>query len=123
VQRKVQTSAELCEDNCAAGGSWIDRNQIVPVDLALGFVGRSIGSIASVCQAKELSMMSSNMGSIRTEIPQETDVIADGEPQGPMLQQDAVGSHGHEMHPQKFVRLVGCHDSNAAKHEAEYPLH
>lgn len=34
---------------------------------------------------------------------------------GPMPQQDAADSHGHEMHPQGFVRLVGCHDSTAAE--------
>jgi hypothetical protein len=123
VPRKVQTSAKFLEHNCSAGGSWIDRDQFISVDLALEFVGRLTGSIASVCQVKELSMMSSNMGSIPTEFPQETAVVADGEPQGPMLLQDAVGSHGHDMHPQKFVRLVGCHDSNAAKHGAECPLH
>ncbi len=67
-------------------------------------------------------MMPSNMGSIPTESPQETDVIADGGAQGPMSQQDAVGSHGHEMYPQKFVRLVGCRDSNAARHELADPL-
>ena len=35
----------------------------------------------------------------------------------PMSQQDTVGSHGHEMYPQKFVRLVGCHGSG--KHEVD----
>jgi hypothetical protein len=24
------------------------------------------------------------------------------------------GDHGHEMYPQQFVRLVGCHDVHAA---------
>jgi hypothetical protein len=28
--------------------------------------------------------------------------------QGPMLQQAALGSHGYDIHPQQFVRLVGC---------------
>jgi hypothetical protein len=23
------------------------------------------------------------------------------------------GSHGHEMYPQQFVRLIGCHDASA----------
>lgn len=27
----------------------------------------------------------------------------------PMTQQNSAG-HGHEMYPQQFVRLVGCHD-------------
>jgi hypothetical protein len=28
---------------------------------------------------------------------------------GPMPQQNAMDSHGHEMYPQKLVQLVGCH--------------
>jgi hypothetical protein len=32
-----------------------------------------------------------------------------GPVQGPMSQQSASGSHGYDIHPQKFVRLVGCH--------------
>ncbi|WP_439408236.1 hypothetical protein ACNJX9_06900 [Bradyrhizobium sp. DASA03076] len=27
----------------------------------------------------------------------------------PMSHQNS-GSHGHEMYPQQFVRLIGCHD-------------
>ncbi|MDN5003498.1 hypothetical protein ACFQZO_21945 [Bradyrhizobium sp. GCM10027634] len=27
----------------------------------------------------------------------------------PMAHQNS-GSHGHEMYPQQFVRLIGCHD-------------
>ncbi|MDX3972313.1 MAG: hypothetical protein QHD01_37710 [Bradyrhizobium sp.] len=29
----------------------------------------------------------------------------------PMSNQNS-GSHGHEMYPQQFVRLVGCHDAS-----------
>jgi hypothetical protein len=32
---------------------------------------------------------------------------------GPMSQQDVSDAHGHEMHPQELVRLVGCHESDA----------
>ncbi len=28
----------------------------------------------------------------------------------PMSNQNS-GSHGHEMYPQQFVRLIGCHDA------------
>ncbi|RXH11082.1 hypothetical protein [Bradyrhizobium guangzhouense] len=28
----------------------------------------------------------------------------------PMSHQNS-GSHGYEMHPQQFVRLIGCHDA------------
>lgn len=60
-------------------------------------------------------MISSHMGSVPAQFPQKSNVIDDCGAPGPMPQQDAVGSHGHEMHPQKFVQLVGCHDSNAAR--------
>jgi hypothetical protein len=26
-----------------------------------------------------------------------------------MSQQSSFGTHGYDIHPQKFVRLVGCH--------------
>jgi hypothetical protein len=29
----------------------------------------------------------------------------------PMSHQNS-GSHGHEMYPQQFVRLIGCHDTS-----------
>lgn len=42
-------------------------------------------------------------------------VVADGKVQTPQLQipmsqQSALGSHGHDMHPQEFVRLSGCQE-------------
>jgi hypothetical protein len=52
---------------------------------------------------------------------QNKDVIAHCGDHGPMSQQDIVCSHGNEMYPQKFVRLVGCHDSR--KHEVASRLH
>ena len=68
-------------------------------------------------------MIASRMGTEPVELLQKRVENADCGPQGPMSQQDAAGSHGHEMHPQKFVRLVGCHDLNAGKHEAGRHLH
>jgi len=68
-------------------------------------------------------MIPSNPGPVPAEVPQEKDVIADRGAQGPMPQQHAVGSHGHEMHPQKFVQLVGCHDLHAGKHQGADRLH
>ena len=62
-------------------------------------------------------MNNSNMGSAPAELPQEKDVIAD---QGPMSQQNAADFHGREIHPQKFVRLVGCHESNVGQHESAH---
>jgi hypothetical protein len=52
------------------------------------------------------------------ESSQKRDLTTDCGAYGPMSQQDASDSHGYEMHPQKFVQLVGCHDSNAGKHDA-----
>lgn len=68
-------------------------------------------------------MTASQMGAVPVELPQKQVEAADCGAQVPMSQQDAAGSHGHEMHPQKFVRLVGCHDLNAGKHEAIWQLH
>jgi hypothetical protein len=31
-----------------------------------------------------------------------------------MTQQDMRRAHGYDMHPQKLVRLVGCHDVRKA---------
>ena len=57
------------------------------------------------------------------EFPHKTDVITDCGGQGPMSLQDAGDCHGHEMHPQKFVRLVGCHESNPGSHQDVHRLH
>lgn len=62
-------------------------------------------------------MNPSNTGSVPEEFSREKDV-ADCSDHGPMPQQDVVDSHGHQMHPQKFVQLVGCHDAKAGRHQA-----
>jgi hypothetical protein len=62
-------------------------------------------------------MIPSSTGSVPEEFSQEKEV-ADCRDHGPMPQQHIVASCGHEMHPQKFVRLVGCHDAKAGKHQA-----
>jgi hypothetical protein len=49
------------------------------------------------------------------DIPEQDVVAVDGGYRS-MLQQNIWDSHGHEMHPQQFVRLVGC--PQAAHHEA-----
>ena len=68
-------------------------------------------------------MIMSSVSQAPAEFPQEKHTTADGGTSGPMSQQGAADSHGHEMHPQKFVRLVGCHELNAGRHEAGYRLH
>lgn len=71
-----------------------------------------------------MTMTTSHVGPVPVELPQNKGLIADsgapGSDQGPMSQQDAADCHGHEMHPQEFVRLVGCHES---RHRAEDHLH
>jgi hypothetical protein len=42
---------------------------------------------------------------------------------GPMTQQGTMGAHGHEMHPQGFLRLIGCHETNRQKEDAARRLH
>jgi hypothetical protein len=66
-------------------------------------------------------MIPSNTGSVAEELPQEKAVVPDCSACGPMVQQDIMGSHGHEMHPQKLVQLVGCHASKAGKPPAGRP--
>jgi hypothetical protein len=71
-------------------------------------------------------MMTSNFSPLSAsaaEFPQKGHMIGDGGAVGPMPQQDTFDAHGHEMYPQKFVRLVGCHGSDAGKHEAVQRLH
>ena len=67
-------------------------------------------------------MISSKVGAIAAEFPQKREVTDCGA-QGPMSQQDAAGAQGHEMHPQKFVRLVGYHDPDAGKHDVAHRVH
>jgi hypothetical protein len=71
-------------------------------------------------KAEELSMVASNVG---VEIRKKGHVIPDRGSPGPMPQQDAGGSHGHEMHPQKLMQLVGYHDQNAGRHDVAHRLH
>jgi hypothetical protein len=60
-------------------------------------------------------MIPSNTGSAPEKFSQEKNGAADCGDHGPMPQQDSVGSH--QMHPQKFVQLVGCHEAKAGKHQ------
>ena len=45
--------------------------------------------------------------------------IANGE-HSSMSRQDSWDNHGHDMHPQQFVRLIGCHGANAACQQAAH---
>lgn len=66
-------------------------------------------------------MISHRMGMASAESPRKIDLRDDNSDHGPMLLQNALGSRGPEMHPQEFVRLVGCCDST--KHEVAHRLH
>jgi hypothetical protein len=55
-------------------------------------------------QSKELSMTASNVD----RVPVESSQTQGGTKCVPMSHQNS-GDHGHEMYPQQFVRLVGCH--------------
>jgi len=68
-------------------------------------------------------MIPSKVGSVPAELPQKEDGIADRGAYSPMSQQHADDAHGHEMHPQKLVQLVGCHDPSAVKREGAHRLH
>lgn len=56
------------------------------------------------------SMGPVQMGSVPSELRQGKPVPSNC---GPMMQQSTV--HGYEMHPQEFVRLIGCHESSRQK--------
>ena len=66
-------------------------------------------------------MTTLNEGSTPAELTDQRDAAADVQGrniqgpsvQGPMSQQAAFGSQGYDIYPQTFVRLVGCHQSNA----------
>jgi hypothetical protein len=68
-------------------------------------------------------MLRSNAALIPPKSTQEKDMIVDSGAQGPMSLQNAADSHGHEMHPQGFIRLVGCHESSPDIHDGVRPLH
>jgi hypothetical protein len=68
-------------------------------------------------------MLRSNAALIPPKSPQQKEMVADNGAQGPMSLQNAADCHGHEMHPQGFVRLVGCHESNPEIHDDIRHLH
>jgi hypothetical protein len=76
----------------------------------------------SILAQASLNQTSLNQPSL-AQAPQKREVIADRGDHGAMPQQHNAGSHGHEMHPQKFVQLVGCRDPNAVKGPAADRLH
>jgi hypothetical protein len=55
-------------------------------------------------------MTASHSPRVSTQSPQTKEGIVNCRP---MSHQNS-GDHGHEMHPQQFVRLVGCHHVHAS---------
>lgn len=64
-------------------------------------------------------MTASNQG--RTEQP----CVKPDEVHCPPMTQQNSGSHGYEIYPQQFVRLVGCHDASldALRNRQDEKLH
>jgi hypothetical protein len=90
------------------------RIKFIPIDSADDIAQLvAFSRVDQVAKPKELSMIPSTMRSMSAEPLLKREAIADGGDLGPMPQQDAGDCHGHEMHPQKLVRLVGCHDPQA----------
>jgi hypothetical protein len=45
------------------------------------------------------------------QIPAEPSPAKLGDARCPPMTHQNSGSHGYEMYPQQFVRLIGCHDA------------
>ncbi|MET4274717.1 MULTISPECIES: hypothetical protein [unclassified Bradyrhizobium] len=69
-------------------------------------------------------MTASNPGKASAKRAQPSDVHGQPVHCEPMSHQNS-GDHGYEMYPQKFVRLVGCHDvpSSALRKRQDEKLH
>jgi hypothetical protein len=76
-------------------------------------------SICPFLQKGELSMTASKMVSAPEALPRKKPAANCG----PMAQQGAMGAHGHQMHPQEFVRLVGCRDTKKQEDEVPERVH
>jgi hypothetical protein len=64
-------------------------------------------------------MAASNVRSAPAKLPKRKPIVTHS---GPMPRQGSMGGHGHEMHPQKFMQLVGCHVSTA-KRKTSHQMH
>lgn len=54
-------------------------------------------------------MATSQLGPASTDTSRDEEAIRRCQP---MPLQHQLDDHGRDMHPQKFVRLVGCHDAH-----------
>jgi hypothetical protein len=101
----------------------VDPDQLIPDDFAQQILSQLTYRVNQLARRRSLSMNPSNAATTPAELSQQKAEFAltrdgtDCGAPGPMPQQNAGDCHGHEMHPQKFVRLIGCHDSAAARHD------
>jgi hypothetical protein len=67
----------------------------------------------SICLfSRELFMTAAALRPAPAESSHEKDVKDVSVNCGPMPQQNMSDAHGHDMHPQELVQLVGCHDDS-----------
>ncbi|EIG59423.1 hypothetical protein [Bradyrhizobium sp. WSM1253] len=71
-----------------------------------------------------MTAASPDKASVKPSSAQQSDVHCQTVHCQPMSHQNS-GDHGYEMYPQKFVRLVGCHDvpSSALRKREGEKLH
>ncbi|MET4120794.1 hypothetical protein ABIB85_007224 [Bradyrhizobium sp. JR1.5] len=71
-----------------------------------------------------MTAASPDKASVKSSSAQQSDVHCQTVHCQPMSHQNS-GDHGYEMYPQKFVRLVGCHDvpSSALRKREGEKLH
>jgi hypothetical protein len=65
-------------------------------------------------------MLTPNVALVPAESSQKKEAITGC---GPMSLQPAADPRGLEMHPQEFIRLVGCQGPNAGSHEDAQRVH
>jgi hypothetical protein len=75
----------------------------------LGYVNRS----ALIDREQSMTASSPDKASVKPSCAEQSDVHCEPVHCEPMSHQNS-GDHGYEMYPQKFVRLVGCHDVPAS---------
>jgi hypothetical protein len=98
-------------------------------------IGSALRQLICPFSRRELAMVISRMGSSHlgsTNIGSTNTDSAPGELErktsapancGPMTQQGAMGAHGHQMHPQGFLRLIGCYEAGRQKQDVAQQLH
>ncbi|TPQ37456.1 hypothetical protein C2U70_10935 [Bradyrhizobium guangdongense] len=68
-------------------------------------------------------MTASNLGRVSVEASQPKQAGSKCVPKCLPMSHQNSGDHGHEMYPQQFVRLVGCHETPPTRAKEETKLH